>query len=606
MTRTPRSPRVPRGPRRALRAAGLAASLVLVAGCLTISRAVASFDIAPNGLQSSEDRLRHALARGAYDSALARAGNKELGAPADRLLRSLYGGMIAFYAGDYRRSTSAFERAEEIADERLTRSLSKQAASLVTNDRALPYLPGASERLLTRHYAMLAYLRAGDVGAAAVEARRLVLMLQQQEDAGQTADSATRALLHYVAAATFEMAGERTDAEVAYRNAARFGLAAPAPPAGDSATVLVLVEDGFVAHRVEQSITFAFGSEDEFDAFASDDALEWKSKEQKKYERDRKKREQREADSLLKATREQEGGPPRGGWGFPIPASGSPRGGAPGRSLPPSRGTSGPTPSIPNPADGAATRPRPAPAPEPTRENTAAVPAAGGDTARRPAVAIVGGATPADRLLARVLDRNGDSWYVDDWSRPLDVRSVNDASYVLTFAWPAYARPLPAPRPRAVRVVVDDTARAAAQPVHVADLSASVVADYRRQRAAIFARTLARAATKYYLTKKAEEKKGFWAGMLANAAGDLMERADTRSWHLLPGEISLVRMRVPAGTHALDVQLADPRGGAPRLWLGSVTVKPGETAVVTGRVWNERLAPPLVSDTALRPARARR
>ena len=601
-----------------MRAAGLAASLLVLGGCIAMSRAVASFDIAPNGLQSNEDRLRRALAVGSYDSAKARAGNKELGAPADRLLRNLYGGLIAFYAGDYRNSVAAFDRVEQMTDERVTRSLSKQAASLVTNDRALAYVPGSSERLLARHYAMLGYLRANEPAAAAVEARRLVLMLQQQEDAGEAADSATRALMHYVAGATFEIAGERADAEVAYRNAARLGLAAPAPAApapavSDSATVLVLIEDGFVAHRVEQSITFAFGSEDEFAPFAGKEADEWKSDEQKKFEKEQKKREQRRADSLLKEAKDkdrEESTGRRGGLSFPATPGSNPRA-KPGRALPGM--PSAPATAVPTPGDGeSAPRPARSPAadasPPETRAEGETVVAPG--VTRRPTreekgVAIVGGTSPGDRLLARVLDRNGDAWYVDDWRRPLDVRSVSDASYVLTFTWPAYARPLPAMQPRAVRVVANDSVRLSATPLHTADVSASIVGDFRRQRTAIFVRSLARAATKYYLAKKAEDKKGFWAGMLANAAGDLMERADTRSWHLLPGQITLARLRVPAGTHALDVQLADGRGGVPRLWLGSVTVRPGETAVVSGRVWRERaLAPPLPADTAT--VRARR
>src|SRR5690606_4378815 len=51
-------------------------------------------------------------------------------------------------------------------------------------------------------------------------------------------------------------AGERNDADVAYRNAFHLlgrGDSVPAPP--DSlGTVVVVVEQGFVAHRVEQSI----------------------------------------------------------------------------------------------------------------------------------------------------------------------------------------------------------------------------------------------------------------------------------------------------------------------------------------------------------------
>ena len=43
-------------------------------------------------------------------------------------------------------------------------------------------------------------------------------------------------------------------------------------------------------------------------------------------------------------------------------------------------------------------------------------------------------------------------------------------------------------------------------------------------------------------------------GILTNIGTMLTERADTRAWHLLPGSISLVRLRLPAGTHDLTVE----------------------------------------------------
>lgn len=560
-------------PRRVRRAAGLAALLLLPAtACVTLRRAVASYDIAPNGLAAAEDRIRRALAAGSYDSALTRSGRRELGAPGDRLLRNLYGGLVAYYAGDYARSTAAFERAELIVDDRVTRSVTKEATSLVTNDRALPFIPAPTEQLLARHYAMLAYLQRGDTTGALVEARRLVLLLQQLEDRDVPVARETRALLHYVAGVVFEAGGERGDAEVAWRNAARFGLdAAPvAKPGDDSATVLVLVEHGFVAHRVEQSLTIAFGSDEEFAGFASAEA---RKKARHGHEEQPRPKSRGRADSVL-VERTGTRTLPR----LPLPASGAP--------LPGPQSTQPPvTPRAGDRGGPAATSPA---------------------TVSTSAVAVVGDASAAERLLARVLDRNGDAWYVDRWTDRIDVRTVDDATYVLTFTWPAYARPEPAARPVVVRAVDGEVERAHAAPLHVASVSDAVVADFRRQRPAIFARALARAATKYYLSEQAEKKEK-WAGILANAAGDLLERADTRSWQLLPGEIALVRLRVPAGTHALDVEVAEGTRRGARVDLGQVTLRPGELALVSGRVWQPRLGLPAAGpDTTRATVRTRR
>lgn len=478
------------------------------AACASVQRAMDSYDMAPNGLTMNEDRLRRALATGRWDSALVRAAQKDKGAPGDRLLRGMYAGLVAYYAGEYERSAGAFERVWELTDDRLTRRLSKEGASLVANDRLLPWTPSPTERLLARHYAMLGFARRGDTGGAAVEARRLVQLLQELDDAGTPIDRDLRALLDYTAAAVFEAAGERNDADVARRNAAALGLAdAPRPERDDSATVIVLVEHGWIAHKVERSLSLAFGTRDEIAFYATDDG--------------RRARE---------AVVEREKAESR--------------------------------------AERASAR---------TKTLDMAVDAA-----------------PVERLYGLLVDEERDAWYADQWDRPVIVRAAQSTSYLLTLAWPAFVRPEPAPAPMAVTAWSGDALVASDMPVMRADLSGAVVADFRRQRPEIFARALTRAATKYWLSRQAEKKKK-WAGALVNAAGDILERADTRSWHLLPGEISLVRLRVPAGTHNLAVNVSDVRRPVPStLELGAVTVRAGETRLVTGRIWGARGArPPL-------------
>lgn len=576
--------------RRALRAAGLVALPALLAGaaaCASVHRIVDSYDMAPSGLTSNEERLRRTLALGRYDSALVRASKKELGAPGDRLLRDLYGGLVAYYAGEYDRSAAEFDHVWQLTDDRLTRSATREAASLVANDRTLPWKPSPTERLLARHYAMLGYLRKGDVPGAAVEARRLVQTLQELDDAGTPVDARTRALLDYTAAAVFEQAGERNDADVSRRNAAALGLEdPPRPEHDDSATVLVLVEHGFVAHKVEQSLSLAFGTRDEIAAYADDDGRRAHdfviSHDFAKHDEDDDDRDTTEAaraDSTLKEARRRQKRQAEAS-GLPGMPSGTPV--MPGART--AGGTRAPE-RAPSRAGEGVGRPRPSSTPA-----SADAGSRGPRHERTRTVDVVANATPVERLFGLLVDQEHDEWYADQWDRPMIVRTAQSTGYLLTLAWPTFARPEPAPAPMAVSAWHGDDMVASDMPVLTANLSDAVVADFRRQRAAIFTRAVARAATKYWIAERAEKKKK-WAGVLVNGVGELLERADTRSWHLLPGEISLVRLRLPAGTHNVTVDVSDARRPSPsHVELGPITVAAGETRVLTGRVWAARLS----------------
>lgn len=63
----------------------------------------------------------------------------------------------------------------------------------------------------------------------------------------------------------------------------------------------------------------------------------------------------------------------------------------------------------------------------------------------------------------------------------------------------------------------------------------------------IVATTTARAVAKYYTVKEAG-KQNSWAGIAANIATVLTEVADTRSWNMLPSEMQVARISVPAGS----------------------------------------------------------
>lgn len=114
-------------------------------------------------------------------------------------------------------SSRTFDDADRIAEDLYTRSLSNEAASLVTSDRVRPYRPASYERLLARFFQARNYADIGDREGALVEARRIERLLDELQDAagGQVhpfvpAAYATAGLLH-------EAAGRGDDALRLYR-----------------------------------------------------------------------------------------------------------------------------------------------------------------------------------------------------------------------------------------------------------------------------------------------------------------------------------------------------------------------------------------------------
>jgi hypothetical protein len=158
----------------------------------------------------------------------------------------------------------------------------------------------------------------------------------------------------------------------------------------------------------------------------------------------------------------------------------------------------------------------------------------------------------------------------------------DDSDYWLRVAFPSVRR---APRPRGdLGVLVDgEGVRAAAITSMLDD---AVSADEGRERAGLIARATARAAAKYAVTKAVKDKKGEVAGTIANIGASLMERADIRSWHLLPQTITLLRVRVPSGQHQLQVDVGD---GVQRVDLGRVDVRAGEVVIASTRMWRENV-----------------
>ena len=163
---------------------------------------------------------------------------------------------------------------------------------------------------------------------------------------------------------------------------------------------------------------------------------------------------------------------------------------------------------------------------------------------------------------------------------PRKHRDDDDDGYWLRIAFPSVRRG-PHVRGEASVVVDGVTARSASVGTLVDD---AVSADEGRERTAVLARATARAAAKYAVTKAVRDGKGDVAGSIANIGASLMERADVRSWHLLPQTVTLLRLRVPAGQRQVQVDVGK---GVQRLDLGEVAVRPGEVTIAAIRLWKE-------------------
>lgn len=124
------------------------------------------------------------------------------------------------------------------------------------------------------------------------------------------------------------------------------------------------------------------------------------------------------------------------------------------------------------------------------------------------------------------------------------------------------------------------------------DLSGAVIEEYEDGLELALVKTIARSAGKYALARmisrelaEEDEVLGDIAEFTAAAAVALFERADTRSWHLLPGELSVARLRLPTGTHAVTLELVGDLGGPRLVNLGDVEVGAGDVRVLATRVW---------------------
>lgn len=135
-----------------------------------------------------------------------------------------------------------------------------------------------------------------------------------------------------------------------------------------------------------------------------------------------------------------------------------------------------------------------------------------------------------------------------------------------------------------------------------ATISEGVRADFERDQPARLARAIARTAMRYAAQRAGDQaferatkgddddddkKSGRWGGVLlgallygASLTSAVIDQPDLRAWQVLPDRITVARMRLPVGEHAVEVVEGDAA-----VSLGTVTVRDGGVTLLTHRVW---------------------
>lgn len=131
-------------------------------------------------------------------------------------------GLVAHYANHFPESNTAFDQAGDIAEDRYTKSLSKEAGSLVTSDKLRPYSGTRYERLLSHYYRALNYVYQGQLDGALVECRRATALINYFKGEDETYDFFGAGFLAYLSGALFEATGEWNDAYISYKQAAEY------------------------------------------------------------------------------------------------------------------------------------------------------------------------------------------------------------------------------------------------------------------------------------------------------------------------------------------------------------------------------------------------
>jgi uncharacterized protein len=161
--------------------------------------------------------------------------------------------------------------------------------------------------------------------------------------------------------------------------------------------------------------------------------------------------------------------------------------------------------------------------------------------------------------------------------------TVNTPSGPISIAFPAYVSSPPSCH--ASKLILTSETTTVEQPaVLFEDINGIAIKDLADRKVRITAKAIARAVAKQAVvhasSNEVEKQYGAMAGLMTKIAGNIaasaLEKADTRCWRTLPGEIYIARAFAPEGNYQVVVE--DCNGG--RKTLESLNIKAGETKFV--------------------------
>ncbi|MCD6413563.1 MAG: hypothetical protein J7L54_05410 [Elusimicrobia bacterium] len=169
-------------------------------------------------------RLNSYLSRGDINAAIAEieADKTKLYPKKNALLYFLDFGLLNHLAGNYKTSNKSFEKAKRLADEYFTKSISKEATTLLINEATRPYYGEDFERALIYLFKALNYACMEKDEDALVEARQLNHFLKTLETKyGHKNRYKEDAFARYISAMLYESAGNFNDALIEYKKSIR-------------------------------------------------------------------------------------------------------------------------------------------------------------------------------------------------------------------------------------------------------------------------------------------------------------------------------------------------------------------------------------------------
>lgn len=168
------------------------------------------------------EELSKPLAKGGFSSAIdaVQKNREKLYGSNSEFLYHFDLATLYHYEGNYRKSADEFEKAKQVEDELYTKSVTNEAAAVLTNDNVRPYRARPFEILSLYEMNIVNYLAMGDVDGALVEARASDIALQRlyQKSDKKTNDAG---YLRYLIALVYEMGGESDNAAISYYKTVR-------------------------------------------------------------------------------------------------------------------------------------------------------------------------------------------------------------------------------------------------------------------------------------------------------------------------------------------------------------------------------------------------